>query len=99
MQKILQGQKQYLMKQDNLIDKANKQHWLYEKLTNHGDEIEDVTNSSLYKMLEVYPAGTMPGGPTRFRITSMASGINKNLVRNLGITRNYRNPQESNLEL
>ena len=43
----------------NLIDKANKQHWLYDKLTNHGDEIEDITKSSLYKMLEVYPAGTL----------------------------------------
>ena len=43
-----------------LIDKANKQHWLYEKSTNHYEKIEDITKSSLHRTLEEYPASTMP---------------------------------------
>ena len=44
----------------NLIDKANKPHWLYESLIIDHDGIGDnIKSSSLYRMLEAYPAGTM----------------------------------------
>jgi len=43
----------------SLIDNANKTHWLYAKLITYDNDIESITSSSLYKMLESYPAGTM----------------------------------------
>ena len=43
----------------SLIDKANKPHWLYANLMICDDDIDNVASSSLYKMLETYPAGTM----------------------------------------
>jgi len=43
----------------SLIDNAKKPHWLYAKLITHDNDIESITSSSLHKMLESYPAGTM----------------------------------------
>ena len=42
-----------------MIYKANKPHWLHEKLIIDGDNIDSISSLSLYKMLETYPAGTM----------------------------------------
>ena len=43
----------------SMIHKANKPHWLHDKLMIDGDSIDNISSLSLYKMLEVYPAGTM----------------------------------------
>ena len=42
-----------------MIYKANKLHWLHDKLMLDVDSIDDISSLSLYKMLEAYPAGTM----------------------------------------
>ena len=44
----------------NLIDKANKPHWLYgNMIIDHDGIVDNIKSSSLYRMLETYPAGTM----------------------------------------
>ena len=44
----------------NLIDKANKPHWLYASMIiDHDSIVDNIKSSSLYRILEAYPAGTM----------------------------------------
>ena len=40
------------------IHRASKPHWLHDKILQNYDD-ENISSSPLYKMLEMYPAGSM----------------------------------------